>query len=211
MSTESERYQPVVDDVVIRENATRLTGVPRATSEATVSGMAAPVRDLVHWGPTWVGVLTAFAIFLTLDLLITAVGWITATARGVAPTSGTMWWLAILGAIAFFIGAGLAQTTSAVHNVGNGLLTGFVIWALGAALIAVISTVGSGMFGSPLAGMADGTAATTTVNNVRWAALDGFIFLIVILVAALIGGFIGNQMPTAMNRTALGTRRMPTR
>ncbi|MGN6675983.1 MAG: hypothetical protein ACTHMA_22035 [Thermomicrobiales bacterium] len=207
MSTESERYQPAVDDVVIRENVVRTADAPRMTSDAAVTGMTtAPARDLVHWGPAWTGVLTSFAIFVTLDLLITAIGWITATTRGAAATGATIWWMAVLGAISFFIGGWLAQTTASVRGAGSGLLTGFVVWALGAAVIAAVSMLGAGMAGSPLAGMIGAT--TPVAGNLRGAALDGFIFLIVTLIAACIGGIIGNQMPFMMNRTPMTTRRM---
>jgi hypothetical protein len=206
MSTESERYQPAVDDVVIHENVTRPADAPRAASDVAVAGMTMPMRDLVHWGPAWTGVLTAFSIFLTLDLLVTAIGWITATTRGAAATGATIWWMAVLGAIAFFIGGWLAQATSSARSAGSGLLTGFVVWTLGTAMIAAVSTLGLGLAGSPLAGVVG--AAAPVATNLKGAALDGFVFLIVTVIAAFIGGVIGNLWPTRTTGAPMRAQRM---
>src|SRR5690348_14526972 len=77
----------------------------------------AVARDRVRWGPIWAGLLTTLSLFLLLELMAYAFGWLTlGSGAGNFPAGATRtaaWVTGIIGLISFFLG---------------GLLTGATAW-----------------------------------------------------------------------------------
>lgn len=111
-----------------------------------VADRMAVARDRVRWGPIWAGLLTTLSLFLLLELLAYAFGWLRlgsgagnfpgAAARGDALVTG------IIGLISFFLGGLLTGATAWVRGAAAGLINGFCLWALGTVLILALSALG---------------------------------------------------------------------
>ena len=99
-------------------------------------------RDKVRWGPIWAGLLTALGTFLLLSLLALAIGAQTvntgaADAETASVGSGIA--TAIIGLLSFFLGGWVAARSATIRDRGSGLLNGFLVWALGTALILALT------------------------------------------------------------------------
>jgi hypothetical protein len=167
---------------------------PTPTAEAAPAAQpVAALPDSVRWGPIWAGLVTTLTTFLILVLLAYGLG------LGQASVTTNAWVTGILGLIAFFIGGLVAAGTSRVWGAGAGLLTGFLVWALGTTLIVLLSLAGAGrLFGAP--GQFFGSGGPPGVPSmgpvqlaraVRMAAWGGFLSLVVSALAAMLGGWLG--------------------
>jgi hypothetical protein len=163
-----------------------------------VTEVASP-QDRVRWGPVWAGLFTALTVFLVLELLAYGLGLLTTTTRaGVTASDASPWISAVLGLIAFFVGGFLAERSSAARGGSAGLLNGFMVWALAAVLILVLSTLGLGSrFGA--LGSAIGQIATSgNVNPARVSEISpsvawgAFFSLVISAIAAALGGMLGS-------------------
>ncbi len=164
-------------------------------------------RDRVRWGPIWAGLLTALTLFLLGSLLAIAIG--AASAGGNAQNAddaGRITGLAIpiIAALAFGFGGAVAAKTAAVRGRGNGLLNGFLVWALAIPLILLLAASGLGaIFGAAgdlfgdLGRLGANRAADANINRQQVAegiqngAFGAFLSLFVPAVAASIGGLLG--------------------
>ncbi len=161
-------------------------------------------RDRVRWGPIWAGLLTAIGTFLLLSLLATAIGaqtFDTGAANAGSTGRGLGIATAIIGLLSFLLGGFVAARTAAVHGRGNGLLNGWLVWALGTLLILALAAFGLGQ----LFGLADDVLGRTGVpdpnqanvnpqdvaRNVRNSALGCFLSLGLPALAAALGGWLG--------------------
>lgn len=167
-------------------------------------------QDGVRWGPIWAGLLTALTLFILLELLFYAFGWLTLDPGSNDP--GTTKWLVsgILALVAFFIGGLIAGATSIWKGLFSGLLHGFMVWALGvAAFIALTFFGGSallGSFGSLTHQLGVGpqqvqsttnltdSEASDIAANVKDAAGPAFWGLFLPLASAMAGGLIGSKI-----------------
>jgi hypothetical protein len=176
-----------------------------------VDDRTAVARDRVRWGPIWAGLLTTLSIFLLLELMAYAFGWLTlgagvgnfpgATRRGDALVTG------IIGLISFFLGGLLTGATSWVRGAAAGLINGFCLWALGTVLILILSALGLGAFFG-----ATGYAFNQFLNwwrgvnfvalginpdqfgsAIRDGALWAFILMALSAGAAMLGGWVGSS------------------
>lgn len=191
-----------------REQATapRVVDAGVATTAPTVqqqTQLIAP-RDRVRWGPIFAGFLTALGTFLLLSLLAVAIG-ATAVGSGADAQSTTQTGsivTAILGLLSFLIGGFVAARTAAVTGRGNGLLNGFLVWALGTSLILLLAAFGLGqIFGAAgdLFGQYRNLGSPTSVDvnraqlatGIKNGAFTAFLALALPAVAAAIGGALG--------------------
>ena len=168
------------------------TGDPDVVQQTQV---IAP-RDRVRWGPIFAGLLIALATFLLLTTLASAIG--LATMGGDAgPAIGIA--TGVIALIAFFIGGFVAARTAAVRGRDNGLLNGFLVWALSIPLVLLLAGMGLGaVLGA--AGELFGqvrTAGTPDVDPqdaqraLQAGSLGAFISLALPAAAAAIGGLLG--------------------
>jgi hypothetical protein len=172
---------------------------------------AAVARDRVSWGPIWAGLLTTLSLFLLLELMAYAFGWLTlgsgagnfpgATTRNDALVTG------IIGLISFFLGGLLTGATAWVRGAAAGLINGFCLWALGTVLILVLSALGLGaFFGATGAAFNQFLGWWRGVNfgalgvnpdqfgpAIRNGALWAFILMALSAGAAMLGGLLGSS------------------
>ncbi|MGI8703397.1 MAG: permease [Candidatus Limnocylindrales bacterium] len=206
-----------------RPGTTIVTGNTGEEASVPAGGVATPVaydqpdlvqqtqivapRDRVRWGPIVAGLLTAISTFLLLSLLATALGAQAVDAGGVnsneADDAGTAGAIvsALLGLLAFFIGGFLAARTAAVRGRNNGLLNGFLVWALGVPLLLLLAGLGLGQVlgaaGDLLGQYRDLRTAAPDVDRdqlvegIRNSAFGGFLGLLLPAIAAALGGYFG--------------------
>ncbi len=163
-------------------------------------------RDRIRWGPIWAGLLTTLASFLLLTLLALALGALTVdTGQSDAGTAATAagWATAVIGLLAFFFGGWVAGATSAARGTAAGLLNGFLVWALGIALILAFSAFGLGqLFGAvgslfaqyrslDMAGTAPQANPQQIADAIANSGLIAFLSMLLPALAAAIGGWIG--------------------
>jgi len=166
---------------------------------APVAGAARPglvvSEDRIRWGPIWGGLIATFATFLLLETLATGIGLI-------SPTNGAVsaWTSGIVALLAFFVGGWMAEATSAVRGVSEGLVNGLMVWALGITLFVVLSLIGLGaLFGAigSLVGQffAPGhVVVAPTATDTRGAGWGAFFTLLASALAAGLGGWLGASM-----------------
>jgi hypothetical protein len=161
-------------------------------------------RDAVRWGPIWAGLLVAISGFLLLSLLALVIGIETVSSGAVAGQDATQlgeYVAALLAVLAFLIGGFVTGRTSAIRGRASGLLNGFLVWALGIVLIAVLSAIGLGqMFGAlgnlfaqlrSLTGTIGGQDPQEVAAALRSSALIAFLSTAIPALAASIGGWLG--------------------
>lgn len=161
--------------------------------------------DGVRWGPIWAGVIVALAVFLVLEFLFFALGWLNLDPGANDPGSSAGIVSGILGLVAFFIGGLTAGKTAMWRDIPNGVLHGVVVAALGLTLIVLLSLLGGGAllgtagnFASQLStlnapNVTDAQleqAITATRHAAGWTALG----LGLAVAAAALGGLAGARM-----------------
>ena len=175
----------------------------------------AALGDSVRWGPVWAGLLTALTTFLLLQLLAIGIG-----LQDVGPGAegGGGWVPAIIGLISFFTGGFVASMTSAVRGTTKGLLSGFLVWALGTVLILLLSALGLGQIFGALGNVADqlgllqGGVNVPDVDpaqiaqGVRDASLGAFFGLLLSALAAMLGGWLGDRTDDRVGGATEGRR-----
>lgn len=169
-------------------------------------------RNRVQWGPIWAGILTSLASFLILSTLAISIGlqalpigatntYVNPTAAGITSTVVTI----IIALISFFIGGFVTARMMNLGGRGIGAFNGFLVWALGAALIMLFAAFGLGSLFGALGGLADAYRAFTGSANVtppnvtpeqvasavRNSAIGAFIALVLSAIAAALGGYAG--------------------
>lgn len=202
MEREINRPRWVQPDLVVGQTTT--ADQTRATSLTE----DALFRDSVRWGPIWAGLITAFTIFLLLQLLMFALGMLTVG----GPITGTaeqaaIWVTAIIGLLAFFLGGWVAASTAATRGTSAGLLNGFLVWGLGTVLMLAFSTLGLGqLFGAVgnvisqflLSGAAldlglGDIDSPQVAAAIRETSTWAFVSLLLAALAATIGGWAGSR------------------
>jgi hypothetical protein len=171
----------------------------------------AVARDRVRWGPIWAGLLTTLSLFLLLELMAYAFGWLTlGSGAGNFPgatTRSDAWVTGIIGLISFFLGGLLTGATAWVRGAAAGLINGFCLWALGTVLILVLSALGLGAFfgatgnafnqlliwGRGINFGALGLNPDQFGSAIRDGALWAFILMALSAVAAMLGGWVGSS------------------
>lgn len=198
--------EPVQDNAPVTTMPIVPTAPGRGNELVQTATMVSP-QDRVRWGPVWAGLLTALPLFIVLELLAYALGLLTTTTSGgtVTASGASPWISGILGLIAFFVGGFIAERSSAARGGGAGLLNGFMVWALGTALMLVLSVLGLGTLfgalgtavgqlitsGSRLVSTS-GASASQVAQMTQTAALGAFFSMVVSAIAAALGGLLGS-------------------
>lgn len=194
--------EPLAEPVATRTREEAPT-VMRESQPAKV----VPPRDSARWGPIWAGLIATLTTFLLLELLAFGTGLLSINldAGGTGQTSA--WVSAIIGLIAFFTGGAVAGMTSSVRGTATGLLNGFLVWGLGTVLILVLSALGLGQIFGALGNLLgqfnllQGSLNVPGVNvdpqqilsTIRTTALAAFFSLLLSVIAAALGGWLGGR------------------
>jgi hypothetical protein len=162
-------------------------------------------HDRIRWGAVWTGALTTLAIYIVLQLLFFALGWLDlgfdATA-GSGTTRGAV--SGVLALIAFFLGGAAAGASALWRRANDGMVNGVVAWAVTVVAVLTLALLGGGALLGSLADVAtqfgdlrnagagvDVAAATQTARETAgWAALA----LGLTVVASAAGGSVGAKL-----------------
>lgn len=166
-------------------------------------------QQLVSWGAVWGGLVVTLALFLLLEFIFFALGWLDFAQGSQDTTAGLV--TAILALVAFFVGGLTAGATSVWREGKGGLLHGILLWALGIVSILFLTLFGGGaLFGSLASVLTQATQIQQAVNvpdvqlqealstartGAGWAALG----LVLPLVAAVLGGVIGGKIGSGVD------------
>lgn len=155
------------------------------------------LRDLARWGPVWAGFFAVLGTVVLLRLLGAAVGLGTlgfAALPNLASPTGV--WEAIVVLVGLFIGGWLAARLSAVGGHGLGLIHGVLVWALTLTLSVVFTAVGLGPVLGVILGALSPTVGAFTIAVALTARQFAFGVLLIGLVVAALGGWIGARSMT---------------
>ena len=124
----------------------------------------------ISWGAIFAGVITFFAIHITLTLLGVGIGASTVDPQQEAnPVRGlgigTAIWVFISGLVSLFIGGWVAGRVSGNPDRAEGRMHGFLTWCLGTVLsVFILTTAVSGLLGGTASML--GSLGSTTVQSV---------------------------------------------
>lgn len=212
MSYEASRNQPVGEEVIAAPVSPGYAGNPAADS--------VEVKNRVQVGPIIAGILTAIAIMIILTVLGLAVGSSALEPRdlGQAVGTGAAIWGIVSAIIAFFVGGWVAAKTAAVAGTGSGMINGFmvgaailaiVLWLTGTGVASILGSISSNIADITNLAKSQGVSVQqaqqqaqqqvqqvdpqTVFNSVKdsaWWTLAG---IIVPLIAAAVGGWVGHN------------------
>lgn len=171
-------------------------------------------RDRVRWGPVWAGVLAVLTVFIVLQLLFFALGWLDLGFNGADGTGATAGIVTgVLALIAFFVGGLLAGASTLWRGAGDGLLHGVLVWALSVLGILALALIGGSALLGPLAQLV-GQAAQSGVQApdvqvdpaqaleaARQTAGSTALGLGLAVAAAAIGGTVGSKLWPGKNKS----------
>lgn len=175
-----------------------------STHDHTVDAEGRPTR----WGPAWVGAVVALPVFVVLQLLFIALGWIGLGVEGAGAGVAASIASALLAIVALFVG-GLAGGTAASRSGSaiNSALQGAMTWALTSIGLLTLGLLGGGALAGSLGGLTRLVIVTgpqqfagnpavavqaiqAVQNGAGWAAL----WLGVAVVAAVLGTGMGASL-----------------
>lgn len=161
-----------------------------------------------RWGPAWVGAVVALPVYVVLQLLFIALGWIALGVDGAGAGVAASIVSALLAIIALFVG-GLAGGTASSWRGGSprAALQGAMTWALSAVGLLLLGLLGGGALAGSLGGLTQLVVATgpqqfagnpavlaqaiqAVQNAAGWSAL----WLGVAFAAAVIGTGVGASL-----------------
>jgi len=172
-------------------------------SDHGTTGTSGGVRhDRIRWGAVWTGVLTTVSIYIVLQLLFNALGWLDLANEGSGTTRAVV--SGVLGLVAFFLGGMAAGASALWHRANDGMINGVVTWAATVVALLLLALVGGGALAGSLASVAtqvadvQGAAAGVDPNQAAevarqsagWAALA----LGLTVVASALGGSLGAKL-----------------
>jgi hypothetical protein len=198
-----------------------MTTIDRAsdTTTATSSGTT-------RWGPAWVGAVVALPVYVVLQLLFVAFGWIALGVDGSGAGTAASIVSAVLAIIALFVG-GLAAGTASASERGtrmNAALQGAMVWALTTVGVLGLAAVGGAAVAGNLGGLLSAVTATgpqqlgtdpgvlveanqAIQNGAGWAALWlGVAFVAAIAGTTFAASLSGRQIEGGASHTARSAR-----
>jgi hypothetical protein len=226
MPADSDDFPSVADPYISpRLTETRATSTASAVEPHTDRGVATDRavdrRDRVRWGPIWAGASVVLTVFIVLQLLFFALGWLDLgldgrDGSGVAAGIVT----GVLALIAFFVGGLTAGASTMWRTAGDGMLHGVLVWTLSVLGILALTLIGGTALLGPLASVASqapdaaqaaqqtvdpGQALDTARDTAGWAALG----LGAAAAAAAIGGIAGSRIWRIREDADTGQRTTP--
>jgi hypothetical protein len=193
--------------------------IERATTQHSTTDSVEGRRDRVRWGPIWAGVLAVLTVFIVLQLLFFALGWLDLGFDGAAGTGTTAGIVTgVLALIAFFVGGLLAGASTMWRGAGDGLLHGVLVWALSVLGILAIALIGGSALLGPLAQLAGHAAQSgaqppnvnidpaQALSAARHSAGGTALGLGLAVIAAAIGGTVGSKIWPGKSKDVGATR-----
>jgi cation transport ATPase len=160
-------------------------------------------HDRIRWGAVWTGVLTTLSIYIVLQLLFFALGWLDLGINGADGTTRAIV-SGVLALIAFFLGGAAAGASALWHRANDGMVNAVVTWAVTVIALLGIALIGGGALVGSLADTAtqfvnlraagagvDIAEATRTAQQTSGATALG---LGLSMLAAALGGSIGAKL-----------------
>jgi cation transport ATPase len=182
-------------------------GVSRAgvdTDDRSWTTVNSDVRhDRIRWGAVWTGVLTTLSIYIVLQLLLFALGWLDLGINGAGGSTRAIV-SGVLALIAFFLGGAAAGASALWHRANDGMVNGVVTWAVTVIALLGIALVGGGALVGSLADTATqfidlraagaGVDLTEATRNAQQTAGATALGLGLSMIAAALGGSIGAKL-----------------
>ena len=170
-------------------------------------GGTGPEGRTTRWGPAWIGAVVALPVFVVLQLLFIAFGWIALGVDGAGAGVAASIVSALLAIIALFVGGLAGGTASRDAMSSNTALQGATTWALTAVGLLALGLIGGGTLAGNLGGLTQLVIATgpqqfsgnpaviaqaiqAVQDGAGWAAL----WLGVAFAAAVLGTGVGAGM-----------------
>jgi uncharacterized membrane protein (DUF485 family) len=161
-------------------------------------------HDRIRWSAVWTGTLTTLSIYIVLQLLFFALGWLDLGING-APDGTTRAVVSgVLGLIAFFLGGVAAGASALWRRANDGMVNGVVMWTATVLVLLTLALIGGGTLLGSLAdvttqfgdlrsagsGIDIESATQTARNTASWAVLGLGLSVIV----SALGGSIGAKL-----------------
>ena len=160
-------------------------------------------HDRIRWGAVWTGVLTTLSIYIVLQLLFFALGWLDLGINGADGTTRALV-SGVLALIAFFFGGAAAGASALWRRANDGMVNGVVTWAVTVVALLGLALVGGGALAGSLADTAAqfvdlrnagaGIDLTEATQTARQTAGGTSLGLGLSMVAAALGGSIGAKL-----------------
>ncbi|MBW0092631.1 permease [Pseudonocardia sp. KRD-184] len=190
-------------DVRTDGGATRAGSEGRHTHDPFTPPTGGDVRhDRIRWGAVWTGVLTTVSLYVVLQLLFVALGWLDLGVDGEGSGTTRAVVSGVLGLVAFLLGGMAAGASALWHRANDGMINGVVSWAATVVALLVLALIGGGALVGSLADVAvqNADAASAAIDpaaaaqagreSAGWAALG----LGLSVVAAALGGSLGAKL-----------------
>jgi len=159
-------------------------------------------HDRIRWGAVWTGALTALTVYLVLQLLFFALGWLDLGDEGNGTTRAIV--SGVLALVAFFLGGAAAGASALWRRANDGMVNGVVAWAVTVVALLGLALIGGGALLGSLAdtatqfvdlrgagaGVDVAEATRTAQQSAGWTALG----LGLSMVAAALGGSVGAKL-----------------
>lgn len=114
------------------------------------AGVAPTQWDRVRWGPVWAGAIVVVTIYLVLQLLFFALGWLDLGFEGTGAGTAASIVSGLLALIAFFLGALAASACALWRNTADGIVNGLMVWGLSVVGILALAVFGGTALLGPL-------------------------------------------------------------
>jgi hypothetical protein len=192
----------------------------RTTERTTDRSTAGAEEHTTRWGPAWVGAVVALPVYVVLQMLFIALGWIALGVDGAGAGVAASIVSAVLAIIALFVGGLAGGTASSWRGSSpSTALQGAMTWALSAVGLLLLGLLGGGALAGSLGGLTQLVIATgpqqfagnpaviaqaiqAVQNAAGWSAL----WLGVAFAASVVGTGVGASI-TKGARSASGSKR----
>lgn len=173
------------------------------TADDRAHGTTGDIRhDRIRWGAVWTGALTTLSVYLVLQLLFFALGWLDLAGGGSGTTRAIV--SGVLALVAFLLGGMAAGASALWHRANDGMVNGVMSWAVTVVSLLALALVGGGALVGSLADTAtqfidirnagEGVDVAEATRTAREAAGVTALGLGLSVVAAGLGGSLGAKL-----------------
>ena len=168
----------------VRGSVVRETGV----EDRDIAGRDIARSDLISWTSVWVGVLTAFGLFVLLSAVALA-GGLAAT----EPRFGIVGLLvsSLFVVLAFFVGGFNTAWTADLEEPDSAIMHGFLVWALFVVLLLALVAAGIGGAIGAAGEIFSGAFEATDPDALTDAAWASVFALVLAMASAILGALVG--------------------